>query len=955
MPPAGETYDFLNIAPTGVLNLGTVNGTTFISNDNGVDTTWAGTVHGVNGATSMLPTNYLLKTGNGTVTFAGLTADGGEVHINGGTAKQTTATNSIRYLSVGGDGGSGTFNISGGVLNIVGSGLPSPALQVGDFGGTGVVNQTGGAVVFGVGSSFNIGNQGGKGTYTISSGSIEFQGGFMTLGRSNGNRPTASQGVLNISGDALIDLHGTQAGALIIGNREATGTNSTTGKIVQTGGTLRIRDNSTLYLSGRASASEYDLLGGTLEIGGNALQPIYSSSLSSGGVAGTYLFKLGGGTVRVIGTDLTTVVNATLVGGTTSTIDTNGLNATWNGQFLTDGVGMGNLTKAGAGKLTLSAANTYTGATNIAGGTLALVAAGAINTSSGVALSNAGIFDITGITGISTTIKDLSGAAGTSVNIGVKGLTFGTDTALTTFNGNFVGTSGTLFKKGYGTFVFGGTSNATGNVTINQGTFVTTHSDAFTQSPNVAINGSPTEGATWDLAGAGHQTIGGLAIASGDKTHVVMTLGNGHDFIQASGILSLDGYLDIRGGDGNFTPTTTGVKIVSSTSGRNGGFDYWSDDLQFLDAVVFNSGAADVSVRFVLSGTTFASAGVTPNQKALGTAIYPLGIGNPVFNAVATRSGDAALAVLDALSGDFHATTKDLLGVDATFLAGALGERLNGLNAPNGGGGAEFASSGDGVWGQAYGHGISLADASGNAGDVAGSHYGLLGGYEGGSGNWAGGFGGGFSGASVASASRGATGTISSLDLIAYAGGDVGNNVDIRAGGTYSLNAISTARTVLGQTSVASYNARTAQVFGEVGADLGMLQPFAGANYINVSTDGFTETGGIGPLSVAASTQNLTFTTLGLRVAGDVGTGATFRGMAGWRHTFGDITPLSSMTIQGQSYTVAGVPVAVDAFVAEAGVELPVGTNFTLSTTYAGQIGANSQDHGGRVTATVKF
>src|SRR5262249_21201030 len=97
------------------------------------------------------------------------------------------------------------------------------------------------------------------------------------------------------------------------------------GVINQTGGTLRVHNGSTLYLTGaNSSSSVYNLNGGTLEIGGNSLKAGY------GGTSNPYQFNLGGGPIKVIQTAPLTSVNATLTGGV-STIDTNGLGATWSG------------------------------------------------------------------------------------------------------------------------------------------------------------------------------------------------------------------------------------------------------------------------------------------------------------------------------------------------------------------------------------------------------------------------------------------------------------------------------------------------------------------------------------------------------------------------------------------------------------------------------------------------
>lgn len=80
---------------------------------------------------------------------------------------------------------------------------------------------------------------------------------------------------------------------------------------------------------------------------------------------GTTQINFAGGTVRVANADLTTNVPMTL-SGTSSTIDTAGLNALLSGSLS----GVGSLEKTGLGTLTLSATNTFTGETKVTGGSL---------------------------------------------------------------------------------------------------------------------------------------------------------------------------------------------------------------------------------------------------------------------------------------------------------------------------------------------------------------------------------------------------------------------------------------------------------------------------------------------------------------------------------------------------------------------------------------------------------
>lgn len=301
-----------------------------------------------------------------------------------------------------------------------------------------------------------------------------------------------------------------------------------------------------------------------------------------------------------------------------------------------------------------------------------------------------------------------------------------------------------------------------------------------------------------------------------------------------------------------------------------------------------------------------------------------------------------------------------MLAQSAGYLADAANGRVNDAFGSNGGGGADLTDvaespqHGGALWAQVYGHAVSLDDTSSNAGDVSGNHLGVLGGIDSSVGNWVIGAAGGYSKGSFESDSRNSSGDVSSINAVVYAGGEAGL-LRVNGGASYSFNQIDTTRMALGDTLVASYNAHTAQAFGEIGAKLGPIVPFVGANYINVATDAFEETGGPAALTADASDDGVTYTTVGVRVATDKMAGASLRAMAGWRHTFGDTAPLANLTIQGQSFTVAGVPIAENALVAEAGLDFDVTPNFTLSASYVGQISSDAQDHGGKGTATVHF
>jgi outer membrane autotransporter protein len=86
------------------------------------------------------------------------------------------------------------------------------------------------------------------------------------------------------------------------------------------------------------------------------------------------------------------------------------------------------------------------------------------------------------------------------------------------------------------------------------------------------------------------------------------------------------------------------------------------------------------------------------------------------------------------------------------------------------------------------------------------------------------------------------------------------------------------------------------------------------------------------------------------------GINATARGMLGWRHAFGDVTPTSNFAFDaGDAFTIAGVPIARDSAVVEAGLDLNMSANATLGLSYSGQFGDGSVDNGAKVDLAMKF
>ena len=199
-------------------------------------------------------------------------------------------------------------------------------------------------------------------------------------------------------------------------------------------------------------------------------------------------------------------------------------------------------------------------------------------------------------------------------------------------------------------------------------------------------------------------------------------------------------------------------------------------------------------------------------------------------------------------------------------------------------------------------------------------------------------------------------------------GGTAWDNLRLSLGTALAQNEIDTDRTAVFGDLVndhsTSYDARTVQVFGELGyavktayAD---LEPFAAASHVHLKTDSFQENGEISNLTGLAGTSDLTTTALGLRISRSFALSDTIsltaRGLLGWSHAFDDVTPEAKLAFaSGQPFTVQGLPVAQDMGVVEAGFDVGIGENTTLGLTYNGQFSSQASDNAVKADLTVRF
>ncbi|MDQ0079693.1 outer membrane autotransporter protein [Variovorax boronicumulans] len=378
----------------------------------------------------------------------------------------------------GGDGGAGVLSLSGTALNVTNTlliggagggggsgGAPFTRGGNGGTGGSGTLTATGGATIT-VGTQLYIGGLGGTGGNCGCSGNGGAGGaGVFNLGDGS---------TLNLTG-AAFTINGN--GTLNIGNATANGTTAgtVTGLVgsITNAGTINFNQSDAAYTFATAiagtgtvvqNASGITFLTGANTYSGATIVNAGLINFSNGGNLGTGRITLNGGGLQWAAantTDISGRLNA--LGASGGTFDTNGNDVT-----LASGIsGIGGLTKTGAGILTLTNANSYTGETTISNGTLKLAGAGTLAGATGVSLTGASaVFDLS--TGNSQSVAHLSGVAGSLVALGANTLTL-TDNTSQTFSGSLTGTGGGLVKQGTGTLTLSGASTYTGGTALRQG------------------------------------------------------------------------------------------------------------------------------------------------------------------------------------------------------------------------------------------------------------------------------------------------------------------------------------------------------------------------------------------------------------------------------------------------------------------------------------------------------
>jgi fibronectin-binding autotransporter adhesin len=439
----------------------------------------------------------------------------------------------------------------------------------------------------------------------------------------------------------------TNNGALII-NRSDAVTQSATGLISGTGSLQQAGTGSFILAAGNSYTGDTNVTAGTLQAGAaGALASGSAHNVSAGATLDLNSFNHS--IISLAGAGNVTLGSAILtVNGATNTLFSGIIS------------GSGGLTRAGTGTLTLSGANSYTGATDVQSGTLS---AGAANSFSSVSDLTVAGGATANLGGFSQTVDSLSGAGSVALGAGTLTIT-GSDN--TTFSGNIAGTGG-LTQAGTGTTTLSGTNGYTGATNITGGTLTAGGANALAAGSvhNVAAAGTLNTGNT-------AQTVGGLAGAGAVVTDgnvlTINTSGNSADF---SGAITGTGGLTVIGGGTQTlsgTNTYTGTTNVASATLVNSGA--LAGAITATGGTVTNNGTGVTSVTLASNSTYTGTGAISGSVSAVGSAATLDGnVGGGVTADNSNVTINAAVTGAVALSNSATVTNNSTAGIGSATIA----------------------------------------------------------------------------------------------------------------------------------------------------------------------------------------------------------------------------------------------------------------------------------------------
>ena len=575
--------------------------------------------------------------------------------VAGPVTSQVAANGSLSLASAGGPVSLG--GISGaGAINL-GANTLSLTADTGNFAGA--LSGTGGLTIKG-GSQTLSGSNTYTGNTVVDTGASLIISGAGTLGGGSYAGTITNNGSFTYASTATQTISGVVSGSGGI-TKENTGTlilgaaNTYTGATSISGGTITITDAAAL---GANSGGTTINTGGTLDLRNvtGVTEPI----------------TVNGGTLST-STGSSSVTSPLVISGS-SAIDVDGTQLTLTGIVS----GTGSFDKTGAGTLVLEAANTYTGATSISGGTIAITDAAALGATSGATTINTGgTLDLRGVTGVAEPINlnggTLSASTGNNSITGAISLLGNSNSAIDvdgtslTISSVISGT-GSFDKTGAGTLVLEGANTYTGETTIDAGRLTLAAGASIAESERVTVGANGIFDTSAITANVYINSLAGSgSVINGSTTPNSLVINDAIPGDVFSGVISGSGGLTIAGG----TQTLTGINTYSGPTVVDPGANLIAA-IQSIPGDVVNNGS------FGFNQSTAGS--FTHNMSGSGTMVIG-GTGVITLTGTNTQAGgtriDSGASLMigsaNALSGNQVESNNGSFGITDGIVLSSLG------------------------------------------------------------------------------------------------------------------------------------------------------------------------------------------------------------------------------------------------------------------------------------------